>query len=103
MKKIINGRAYNTETGILMASYQYGSNMSDWSFVSEELYITKKGSYFLYFEGGAMSKYAERVGKNETSCNSGIKVLSEEEAREFMEKYGDTDEYEKYFGEVEEG
>ncbi|HCM89013.1 MULTISPECIES: hypothetical protein [Vagococcus] len=102
MKKIINGKAYNTETGTLLATYEYGYGM-DFRKVLEELYVTKKGAYFLYYFGGPSSKYGESIGNNQMSESSGIKLLSKDEAKEFMEENGDADDYEKYFGEVEEG
>ncbi|MDT2830275.1 hypothetical protein P7H62_03705 [Vagococcus carniphilus] len=102
MEKIINGKKYSTETGESLATYEYG-NATNWEYVYEELYKTKKGTYFLYYKGGAMSKYSESVGNGGSSGSAGIELLTEEEAKEFMVSYASVDEYEQEFGEVEEG
>lgn len=102
MEKIINGKKYSTETGVFLAKYEY-SNSRDVYFVNEELYKTKNGTYFLYYEGGALSKYSVSVGNNGMDGSDGIEILTKEEAQEFMVENADVDEYEKEFGEVEEG
>jgi len=55
MKKIINGKRYDTETAQLIGSASY-SNRTDFRFWSEELYRKKTGEFFLYGEGGPASK-----------------------------------------------
>lgn len=102
MKKIINGKVYNTDTATLLADYEYGYSR-DFNYVYEALYLTKKGAFFIHYEGGANSKYAEVVGQNQWSDGEGLRLLDEDEAKEFLEKYGDTETYSKVFGEVEEG
>ena len=49
MKKIIEGKTYNTETALLLGDWQ---NLwkGDYHYCREELYRTKKGTYFLYGE-----------------------------------------------------
>lgn len=56
MKKLINNKVYNTDTAELIAKYNNGSYNFD-GFI-EELYKTKKGSYFLYGNGQALSLYS---------------------------------------------
>ena len=102
MEKIINGKKYSTETGELLATYEY-SNPRDYHYVTEELYKTKKGTYFLYYKGGALSKYSVSVGNNGMDGSDGIELLTKEEAQEFMVENADVDKYEEEFGEVEEG
>lgn len=55
MKKVINGKVYNTETAEEVASYSF-SNSNDFRYIREKLYRTKKGNWFLYGEGGPMTK-----------------------------------------------
>ena len=57
MRKVIEGKRYDTETAEQVASTTY-SNYGDRTFWSEELYRTSQGNWFLYGEGGALSKYA---------------------------------------------
>ena len=101
MKKIINGKKYNTETAEFIGDYSY-SNPSDFHYFSEELYRKKTGEFFLYGEGGPASKYAEAVGVR--ACAGGEKIipLTIDEAKEWAEKNLDADKYEELFGEVEE-
>ncbi|MBO5969937.1 MAG: hypothetical protein J6S14_15725 [Clostridia bacterium] len=102
MKKIINGKKYDTgtakELGIWSNSYYPG----DFAYCSETLYRKKTGEYFLYGIGGPMSKYAEHIGSNTTIGGSNIKPMTESEAREWAETHLDAEEYEEIFGEVEE-
>lgn len=102
MKKIINGKAYNTETAKHLATFSHG-RISDFDSVYEELYQTKNGTFFLHYEGGPKSKYSEVVGQNEWSGGEGLRLVDEDEAKAFIEKYGDVETYLEVFGEVEEG
>ena len=64
--------------------------------------IKKTGEFFLYGEGGAMSKYTKSCGDNSWTGAEEIIPMTEEEARKWVEKHGDGDDYEEIFGEVEE-
>ena len=101
MKKIIEGKTYNTETALLLGDWQ---NLwkGDYHYCREELYRTKKGTYFLYGEGGALSCYARYIGGSATG-GADFQVLSDREAKEWAEKKLSAEEYCKIFGEPEEG
>ena len=101
MKKIINGKRYDTDTATRIGSAGYGYS-GDLGYWAEELYRKKTGEFFLYGEGGPMSKYARRTGSNEWSGGKEIRPLSPKEAQEWAEEYLDGDEYEKIFGTIEE-
>lgn len=102
MKKFINGKLYNTETAIEVASYWNKLGASDFRRVSEELYITKKGAWFLYGEGGAMSHYAKSSG-NQSWGSSAIIALTPDEAYEWCEEHNEVTVIEEYFSDkVEE-
>ena len=52
MKKIINGKLYNTETATLIGGfYKGGTGYSDINYIEQKIYQTKKGQYFLYIWG----------------------------------------------------
>lgn len=102
MKKIINGKRYDTETAQLIGSASY-SNRSDFRFWSEELYRKKTGEFFLYGEGGPASKYGRKIEQNTWAGGEQIIPLTLKEAQEWGEKYLDADEYEEVFGRIEEG
>ena len=101
MKKIIDGRTYNTETATLLCSYEY-SYVSSFDWYTEALYRTRKGAYFIYGEGHANSPYATQYDLHEWGPGDGWRVLTEEEAREYIEEKGSTAEYIEAFGEPEE-
>jgi hypothetical protein len=96
MKKIIDGKMYNTETAILVAEYNNGFGCGDFHYVCEELYITKKGAFFLYCEGGALSKYSDTNGNSSWGICK-IIALNEDEAYEWLERYNEVEAIEKYF------
>ena len=101
MKKVIDGKVYNTETAEHIGNWSNGYYCNDFHYCCESLYKTKKGNYFIHGEGGAMSKYSASHG-NSCSGSSDIVLLSESEAREWAEENLDADEVEANFS-VEEG
>ncbi|MGN0362950.1 MAG: hypothetical protein ACI4ET_08945 [Bilifractor sp.] len=101
MKKIINGKKYDTDTAECVGYWSNGYNYGDFQRAEERLFRKKTGEFFLQGEGGPMSSYAESYD-NETSGGNEIIPLSEGEAKEWAEKHLDGDEYEDIFGEVEE-
>ena len=102
MKKIINGRLYDTDTAKEIAADGNGLSPRDFRSYSETLYLKRTGEYFLYGEGGPMTKYARSCGGNAWSGGSGIIPLTAEEAREWGEKHMYADDYIAAFGPVEE-
>ena len=102
MKKIINGKKYDTSTANEVGCWSNTCSTRDFSYCEETLYRKKTGEYFLCGSGGPMSKYSVLVDCNTTSSGSAIIPLTEAEARTWAEKHLDGDEYEEIFGEVEE-
>lgn len=102
MKKIINGKMYNTETAKEIGSWNNGRYRSDFYYVGETLYKKKTGELFVFGEGGAASRYAERCGGNSTCFGEDIIPLSQQDAKEWVERKLDADAYVELFGEVEE-
>ena len=101
MKKIINGKRYDTETAEFCGSHEYGYP-EDFDHVSEELYQKRTGEFFLYGEGGPNSKYREEISMNSWSGGEKIIPLTEDEAKEWAEEYLDGEDYEKLFTVTEE-
>ena len=102
MKKIINGKMYNTETAKKIGWWSNGASYSDFNRIEEALYLKKTGEYFLFGEGGPMTGYAESCGDNCWSGGSAIRPMTEEQAKRWAEKKLDADEYIAAFGEPEE-
>ena len=72
MKKIINGKRYDTETANLCGNTSY-SYRGDFHFWREELYQKRTGEFFLYGEGGPMTKYSVSTGQN--TWSGGEKII----------------------------
>ena len=92
LKKTLDGKSYDTETARAVGTRKYTGNVGG---VTETLYFTKSGRYFLYIEGNPLGVYRRRGGNEE------IAPLSLEEAKEWLESYLTVDEYNRWFGVVE--
>ena len=99
MQKIIRGKKYDTDTAKEVCCYSNNLPWGDFDWVQETLYVKRTGEYFLHGTGGARSKYAVPDG-DFIGGGSEIIPLSEKEAKAFVEENGDTETYEKYFGEA---
>lgn len=96
MKKIINGKKYDTDTAKCIGcenNIGCGNDKvlscTDYSFWETCLYRKKTGEYFTY--------YHEVKGDKEV-----ITPISEEEAMKWCEIHMSVEEYEEIWGEVEE-
>lgn len=101
MRKIINGKMYNTETAKKVGERSCGY-VGDFRYFSESLYRKRTGEYFLHGEGGPMSKYAESCGQNQWQGGASIIPVTQQDAREWAEKHLSVEEYIDEFGEPEE-
>lgn len=110
MKKIINNKRYDTNTAKKVAEYDNDTARSDFNFYHEDLYQKRTGEFFLYGQGNAASKYAERVFPDGWTSGEKIIPLTVDEAREWAERTQDADTtekiilcaYESIFGVVDE-
>ena len=102
MKKVINGKRYDTSTAKLVGKYSKDCSVTDFPWYMEELYRKSTGEYFLYGEGNAASRYAVQ-SYGMWGAGSAITPMSYDDARKWAEKNLDFDEYEAEFGEVPEG
>jgi len=98
MKKIINGKLYDTDTARLIGSWANTGDRRSLSYVGEELYCKRTGEYFLYGEGGAMSHYSRSTGDNSWSGGEAIIPLSFGKARAWAEEHLSADEYAEALG-----
>ena len=89
MKKIVNGRKYDTETAALVGNWCNGFPRSDFRYRYEALYRKRTGEYFL--------RGAGRHGSGDA-----IVPLSDGDARKWVEGHLEVGEYEREFGEVAE-
>ena len=101
MKKIINGKIYNTNTAKQIAFWNNGTSSSDFHHCNETLYLTKKEIWFLFGKGGPRSKYALQNGWG-TESGEGFEVFSWEQALEWLVDKNAINAIEKYFKDLEE-
>lgn len=95
MKKIINGKVYDTDKARELGIDGGGDSFHSWS---ETLYQKRTGEFFLHGEGGPMTKYAVSIGQNQWSGGEKIIPLDVEAARQWAEEHLDADDYEEIFG-----
>ena len=101
MKRIINGRRYDTEapgSTLVAQACADGPTMTrtDFRFWEEELYRTSHGNWFLAGEGGPFSHWAKHTDGG-TAWGDGIRPISKEQALEWLEHAGETEAIERYF------
>lgn len=100
MKRIINGKKYDTETATKVCDYEY-SHCGDFNWCYEVLYKKKTGEFFIYGKGGPLSSYSRTEGGTSYG-SSEITPITLNEAKKFAEENASVEIYEEYFGEVEE-
>lgn len=101
MKKIINGRVYDTRTAKFLADFDNGCWDRSFELVAEELYIKRTGEYFLYGEGGVNTEYVQRCGYDHYCGGAAITPLTEAEARNWCAEYCSDEVFEEIFGAAE--
>lgn len=102
MKKIINGKVYNTETAKRHGEYEPNPYYSDLDYFCETLYQKKTGEFFLHGEGNAASKYSKNCGQNQWCSSEKIIPMTFKEAQEWAEKHLTPENYCAIFGEPAE-
>lgn len=99
MKKIINGKRYDTETATCIGTYEPYSH-GDLHWFKETLYVTKNRAYFLHGYGNAASPYAESAGNNSTTSGEAIHVMTRDEAFTWAQENLDGDAVDQHFSDV---
>ena len=102
MKKIINGKVYDTSTAERVCGWSNGRSTSDFGYCSEELHQKRTGEFFLHGEGGPRSKYAVSQGNNDWGYGEQIIPLTYEAAQKWADEHLASEDYEAIFGEVAE-
>jgi hypothetical protein len=98
MKRIIDGRRYDTETAeqVAWVGSRSGISRSDHTYWDAGLYRTPRGRWFLAGDGGPASIFAQPVG-NGTTGGSGIAPISSGEAQRYLEHAGNIEALEQHF------
>lgn len=97
MKKIIDGKMYNTETAKRVGYYDNGAYGS-FSHFEETLYRKRTGEFFLHGSGDANSRYRKYYGGYQEGSEE-IIPYTKEKAKKWMEQHASAEEYIKVFGE----
>lgn len=101
MKKIIKGKMYDTTTAKMVGENYSSLPSNDFNFFNEELYLKKNNEYFLFLEGGPLSKYGE-IRDGARCWAKKIMPVTEAEAKKWAEINLTCEEYIDIFGAVEE-
>lgn len=101
MKKVINGKLYNTDGSTLIGSWDNGLGTSDFNCCEEALFKSPKGQFFLHGQGHGLTRWASRHG-NASGWGEDIVLLTEAEALEWAERHLSADDIAWAF-KVEEG
>lgn len=101
MRKVINGKVYDTGTAKLVAEWDNGEQFGSFASVEYGLYRKKTGEFFLHVWGGAATRWAA-VRDGRTKAAEHVVLVSYDEAREFAERHADVDMYGEVFGFAED-
>jgi hypothetical protein len=102
MKKIIDGKMYDTEKSVCIGSASNigrgASSVSDLNCWISNLYLTQNTKeYFIEGKGGPMSMFAHHLDENTISGGNDIILMPKEDAQNWAEKYLDSDIVTKFF------
>lgn len=99
-------KRYDLGASVLVCQWWNESHVSTPTYVKESLFVTAKGSWVLYGEGGAETKYGKKLPNGNYVDSSKFIVLTRIEAYEYLESINSLDDtlVDKYFFDiVEEG
>lgn len=104
MRRIIEGKAYDTETATKLCELPCAANPGDFAWHDSALYRSPRGQFFIAGRGGAMSLWAEPAPGGGCGGGDGIRIVDGAEARDWMERAGcDEADFERAGLGVEEG
>ena len=93
MKSIVDGKKYDTETSDQICKLASVSDEVSFAWHETHLYRTKRGAFFIAGRGHACSIWSRHSGPGRTS-GSGVKPVSDADARKYMEYAGcDEDDF----------
>ena len=87
MKKIINGKHYNTDNAVKIGEHTIGDRTRI-IYLKEALYKTPRSKdYFLAGESGPLGPYAAYTGSNTYTHGEGIRPITDTQACAWMDYY----------------
>lgn len=100
MKKVINGKRYDTHTAKLIGGIMRGAQ-GDLDYYYEDLYQKKTGEFFIHGIGGARTLYAKQLNGGWTGPGEKIIPISEEKAKDWVNDNFEPEIYNVIWGEEE--
>lgn len=101
MKKIINGKVYNTEKAHLIAEAHHDNiKDADGKSLKQWLYRKKTGELFVHAEGAAIE--LQNIFQHGYKPNAGIYPLTYEQAQKWAERELTAEQWESIFGDPED-
>lgn len=101
MRRIVDGKAYDTETAELLAEFRYGYPGED-DHYQESLYRTAGNGFFLACNGAEDSPYALLLREDIARPGADIVPLTDAEVLRWLEDYEYTEVIERVFGTLPE-
>ena len=97
MKRVIDGRIYDTDKAILIGeTWELGSN--DFRHIEAGLYRTARSKrFFLAGKGGPMTAFGKQCSDGSFTFGEKIIPLDEKAAREWAERYLNPEVVQQYF------
>ena len=95
MRAVIEGKTYNPATASLLGNFS--NDEGGFGSLSESLWKTRKGAYFVAGEGGPMTSYSRSCGDNSWTGGSAIHPISVGEALNWAERHLEPEEIEAEF------
>lgn len=101
MKRVIDGRRYDTDTAEFLCDLTPAShNINDFKYENTSLYRTQRGAYFLSGSGHGLTRWARKMPDGGYGYGEGIIPLDDREALRVLENEAEDELIEKYFGDV---
>jgi hypothetical protein len=102
MRRVIDGKVFDTKTATAVAEWESPHGVGDFERCEETLYKTSKGNFFIAGSGGPMTRWSEPARGGGLGAGRGIEPVSPATALAWCEmKDVDADVIEAHF-EVEE-
>ena len=99
MKKLIDGKLYDTDSAELIASvYPNGTqDQSNFRFLRERLYRTASGRWFIAGVGGAKTSYSQPAASGGVTGGEDIRAVTDKQAFAWLERHNCVEEAQDYF------
>jgi len=97
MKRIINGRRFDTKAATEIATTGSGGSYNDFRCYEEKLYRTPRGNWFVHGHGGPMTRWGRAAVGGGTIEGEGILALTDKQALQWLEDAGEAALAEEYF------